>query len=336
MKYKIVFILMFIVQNLFSQTGGETLYSFLNIPSSPKQVALGGVTLTSRNDVSQLLWNPSVLNEAIDGDVAVNYVSYVSDIKMGSLVYSRSIHPKYGIAFLGIQYLDYGDFNRTEASGPEILGQFTSRDLSISLGYGYTFDEILSVGASVKYVSSKIDVYTSSALLYDFGITFLDPRSSFIASLAIRNSGKQLTQFIDREENIQHNVILGFEYTLEHMPMRFYVTFDEINNWDISESNPSNEKVDLLGNVTPEKITALDNAFRHTSIGVELWPEKKFSARIGYNHRKAKEFQLEEARTGAGLSYGFGFNTKRIKFDYAFAKFQEGAKYSTFGLTLHL
>ncbi|MGY6647446.1 type IX secretion system protein PorQ [Wenyingzhuangia sp. IMCC45574] len=335
MKYRIVFVLTIMFQSLCAQTGGETLYPFLNIPTSPKQISLGGVTLTSKDDVSQLLWNPSIVNEEIDGDVAVNFVNYIADINVGSLVYARSIKPKYGIAFLGIQYLDYGKFNRTDASGPDILGTFSSRDLSINLGYGYRFD-ILSIGASVKYVTSKIDIYTSSALLYDFGLTFEDPNSSFIVSLVVRNSGKQLTQYIDREESVRSNVIIGFEYSLEHMPLRFYGTFDEINNWDISEPNPSQEKVDLLGNVTSEKISPLENAFRHVSLGAELWPDKKFSARIGYNHRKAKEFQLQEVRTGAGLTYGFGINLKKIKFDYSFAKFQEGAKYSTFGLTLHL
>ncbi|MDO6739144.1 type IX secretion system protein PorQ [Wenyingzhuangia sp. 2_MG-2023] len=335
MKYKILLFLTFLFQNLFSQTGGESLYSFLNTPTSPKQIALGGVTLTSRNDVSQLLWNPSSLNEEIDGDVSINFVNYIADINVGSLVYAKSINPKYGMAFLGVQYFDYGDLDRTEASGPEILGSFSSRDLAFSLGYGYVY-KMVSVGATLKYVSSKIDVYTSTALLYDFGITYLDPNSSFVASLVVRNSGKQLTQYIDTEEKVSNNVILAVEYSLEHMPIKFYGALDELNNWDISESNPSREKVDLNGEVTEENISELSNAFRHLSVGAELWPEKKINLRIGYNHRRAQEFQLEEVRTSAGLSYGFGINTRLIKFDYAFSKFQEGAKYSTFGLTLHL
>lgn len=335
MRYRFLLFCIVIFRSAFSQTGGETLYSFLNLPTSPKQVALGGVTLTSRDDVSQLLWNPSSLNEKIDGDIAINFVSYIADINVGSLVYSKSINPKYGIAFLGVQYFNYGDFNRTDASGPNILGSFSSRDLSFNLGYGYTY-KTLSIGATVKYVSSKIDTYTSSALLYDLGITYMKPNSSFVASIVVRNKGKQLTQFINTEEKIQQNVILAAEYQLQHVPIKLYGAVDELNNWNISVANPTRTETLIDGEEKDEEINDIDNAFRHLSVGAELWPEKKFSLRIGYNRRRAEEFQLQEVRTNAGLSYGFGINTKFVRFDYAFSKFQEGAKYSSFGLTLHL
>ena len=118
MRYIHTFLLLFTFQSLFSQTGGETLYAFLNVPTSPKQIALGGVTLTSSNDVNQTLLNPSIVNSEIDGDVSVNYVNYIADINVGSFSYAKSINPKYGIAFLGVQYLDYGSFDRTNATGP--------------------------------------------------------------------------------------------------------------------------------------------------------------------------------------------------------------------------
>ncbi|NJB83833.1 type IX secretion system protein PorQ [Wenyingzhuangia aestuarii] len=335
MRYIIITILVFLSQNLFSQTGGETVYAFLNAPTSAKQIALGGVTLTSRDDVSQLLWNPSSVNSKVDGDLSVNFVNYIADINVGSLVYAKSIKPEYGTAFLGIQYFGYGDLERTEASGPEVIGTFSARDISFNLGYGYTYKQV-AFGATIKYVSSKLDTYTSSAILYDLGVTYLHPDLPFVASLVVRNSGEQLTQYLDREEKVSKNVILAAEYRLEHVPIKIYGAIDDLSNWDISEPNPSKDKTDLNDNVTSEKISDISNALRHVSLGAELWPEKKLNLRIGYNHRRSQEFQLNEVRTAAGLSYGFGINTKYIKFDYAFAKFQEGAKYSTFGLTLHL
>lgn len=335
MRYIISVFLFFIFQNLFSQVGGETLYTFLNTPTSPKQISLGGVTLTSRNDVNQTLWNPSAVNKQVDGDVSVNYVNYIAGISVGALSYAKSINPKYGVAFLGIQYFNFGDFERTDETGPTVLGNFSARDIAFSLGYGYTFRDV-TFGASVKYISSKIDTFTSSALLYDIGFTYVDPTRPFVIALAIRNSGKQLTEFIDDRERIDNNVILSAEYRLAHVPLKFYGSLDELYNWYISVANPSRTKTGLDGEVTIEKISEFQNALRHLSIGAELWPEKMFNARIGYNFRRAQEFQLGDVRTGSGLSYGFGINTKFIKFEYAFSKFQEGAKYSTFGLTLHL
>ncbi len=335
MRYIAVILFVFLFQGVYSQVGGETLYPFLNLPTSPKQIALGGVTLTSKNDASQVIWNPSIVNETIDGDVSANFVNYIANIKVGSASYVKSIFPKYGIASFGVQYFDYGSLERTNASGPTIIGEFGARDLAISIGYGYAYQD-LTFGLAIKYISSKIDTFTSSALLYDLGVTYTHPYVPFVMALVVRNNGKQLTNFTDREEQIANNVIVSAEYKLKHIPLKFYGAVDELNNWDISESNPSQEEVALDGTVMQEDISDVANALRHLSVGAELWPDKKLNLRIGYNHRRAREFRLSEVRTGAGLSYGFGFNTKYVKFDYAFSKFQEGAKYSTFGLTLHL
>ena len=336
MKYLcIAFLALITTNSLLAQTGGETVYSFLNAATSPRQIALGGAVLTSTQDASQALWNPSAINSELDGDVALNYVNYIADISVGSFVFAKSIKPEYGIAFLGVQYFDYGNLDRTDASGPNILGTFSARDLAFSLGYSYQYENV-SFGASVKYVSSKIDTFTSSALLFDIAATYIHPEIPFKAALSIRNSGQQLTQYLDRNEDISSNIGFSLEYRLEHVPLKFFGALDDIGNWDIAVSNPSREVRNLDGTNTPEDISGFDNAFRHLSVGAELWSEKLINVRIGYNHRRAQEFQLEEGRTNAGLSYGFGINAKKFRFDYAFSKFQEGAKYSTFGLTLHL
>lgn len=330
------FIFLVLISNTFSaQTGGETVYSFLNTVTSPKQIALGGAVLTSAKDVSQALWNPSVLNSEVDGNVSVNYVNYIADINVGSFVFAKSIKPEYGIAYFGVQYFEYGSLERTDASGPNVLGTFSARDILWNLGYAYQYENI-TFGATIKYVSSKIDTFTSSALLFDLAATYTHPDAPFVAALSIRNSGKQLTTYLNREEEFSKNIGFSTEYQLEHVPLRLFAAIDDIGNWDISASNPSNATSKINGDVIPEKISWFQNAFRHLSIGAELWSEKLINVRIGYNHRRAQEFKLAEARTNAGLSYGFGINAKKFRLDYAFSKFQQGAAYSTFGLTLHL
>jgi len=47
--------------SLYSQVGGESVFQFLNLTSSSRQVALGGEALTLINDVNQPIWNPSVI-----------------------------------------------------------------------------------------------------------------------------------------------------------------------------------------------------------------------------------------------------------------------------------
>jgi len=335
MRYLSIVLLVLTSNTFFAQTGGETVYNFLNIATSPKQIALGGAILTSAKNVSQALWNPSSIYTDLDGDIAINYVNYIADIKAGSFVFAKSIKPEYGSVFLGVQYFNYGNLDRTDASGPNILGVFSARDIAFSLGYAYQYEN-LRFGTSIKYISSKIDTFTSSALLFDLAATYTHPEISLIAACSIRNLGNQSTHYLDRDEEVSNNIIFSLEYKLEHVPLKLFAAIDDIANWNISVPNPSNEKKNIDGSVVPEKIEWYQNAFRHISIGAELWSEKLINLRIGYNHRRAQEFKLSQARTNAGLSYGFGINAKKISFDYAFSKFQQGSAYSTFGLTLHL
>ena len=69
---KIVFLLLPL--SIVSQSAGESTYQFLNIPVSPRQLALGGKTITTfDNDVSMALYNPSTINPEMDNNFSFNY-----------------------------------------------------------------------------------------------------------------------------------------------------------------------------------------------------------------------------------------------------------------------
>jgi hypothetical protein len=92
MKYKfylISFLLCSIYANSYAQVGGENIYQFLNLPSSARQIALGGEVLTLMDDINQPIWNPAVINSDIDNKISVNYSSYLAGINIGSLSYTR-------------------------------------------------------------------------------------------------------------------------------------------------------------------------------------------------------------------------------------------------------
>ena len=64
---RLYYLLFFLIPfTTLSQVGGENVYQFLNLPTSARQIALGGEVLTLLNDVNQPTWNPSTINENID------------------------------------------------------------------------------------------------------------------------------------------------------------------------------------------------------------------------------------------------------------------------------
>ena len=56
--------LLFLILNvaIYAQVGGESVYQFLNLSTSARQIALGGEVLTLTDDVNQPTWNPSTIN----------------------------------------------------------------------------------------------------------------------------------------------------------------------------------------------------------------------------------------------------------------------------------
>ena len=90
------------------------------------------------------------------------------------------------------------------------------------------------------------------------------------------------------------------------------------------------------GTITEEKISFLDNATRHMSIGAELFSKSAINLRFGYNVRRGKELQIQNLRTFGGLSFGFGLKIKKIKINYAFSKYHFATNTSTFSLEIDL
>ena len=333
-RFSIVFFLIF--QITLAQVGGERIYSFLNIPTSAAQAALGGETLTLNDDVNQPLWNPSTISKFMDNQVAVNYVNYLTDVNMGSATFAHLINRRFGTLHAGIQYIDYGEFIGADEDGNE-TGDFGARDLAFSLGYAYNITRSdFYVGMNLKFLSSKIENYTSQGAAMDFGILYYSDLRPYSFTAVIRNLGYQFSPYDEKREEIAYDIAVGASYELSDVPIKWHLTINSLQQWNIAVANPSNDETDLDGNTTSEDINVFQNAIRHFVIGAEFFPKKKFNLRLGYNFRRAAELKLTETRTFAGISAGFGLKMGRLKLDYAFTKYHPVDNSSTFTLYIDL
>ncbi|MCO4754219.1 MAG: hypothetical protein KC478_07040, partial [Bacteriovoracaceae bacterium] len=60
--------------------------------------------------------------------------------------------------------------------------------------------------------------------------------------------------FNGTREKLPFKVALGASYKLNYVPLKWYLTIDNLQQWDISVPNPSEQSTDLEGNTTSEKI----------------------------------------------------------------------------------
>ena len=324
------------IQNLLAQVGGESVYQFLNLSSSARQIALGGETLNIMDDVNQPIWNPSVINTAMDNTVSVNYSSYLAGINIGSISYAKTFSRRFGTLHGSIKYLDYGTIIGADEFGVE-TGNFSANDIAISLGYAYSIPRSnIFIGANLKFINATISNYTSFGTALDFAILYYSRFKPLSMTVVVRNIGTQLKSYNGVQEKLPLKIALGVSYRLKYVPLKWYGTLDNLQQWDISVSNPSNQTVDLEGNVTKEDISFLSNMFRHIIIGAELFPDSLINIRAGYNFKRARELALQNARTFSGVSLGFGIKLNALKFNYAYSKFHAAANASTFSLLIDL
>lgn len=326
----------FFFSTCYSQTGGNGIYQFLNLSSSARQIALGGEVLNLYNDVNQASWNPSVINENMDGKLALNYSSYLSGINIGSISYARLISRRFGTIHGSISYLDYGSIVGSDEQGNE-TGEFSASDISVSLGYSLNLPWTnLYFGANFKFINSNIDSFSSVGIAADLGIFYYSPYKNYTFTLVARNFGTQIKTFNGAREKLPFKVALGASYKLNYVPLKWYLTIDNLQQWDVSVPNPSEQSTDLEGNTTSEKIGFLNNALRHFVVGAELFPESAINVRVGYNFRRAAELKLQAVRTFGGVSFGFGIKMNKFKFNYAYSKYHSASNSSTFSLQIDL
>lgn len=336
MKQFKVLILLFIPSLLIAQVGGESVYKFLNVSTSAKQVALGGKTIVSLDDINQAMWNPSIINEKLDNQLAVNYSSYLAGINIGSVSYAKRINRRFGTIQGSVKYINYGTLIQSDENGT-ITGSFSANDLAISIGYAINLPWTnFYAGANLKFISSSISTYSSSGIAADFGLLYYNPYKPYVFSLVVRNVGTQFKPFNDEKEQLPLEVILGASYQLENVPIKWFLTLDNLQKWNVSVSNPSNQTSDLEGNITEEKINFFNNALRHMIVGVELFTESAINLRLGYNFRKSQEYKLQNVRTFGGISFGFGLKMNKFKLNYAFSKVHTATNVSTFSLQIDL
>ena len=338
MNSKNIFFIVFLfsIYSIKGQVGGEEIYQFLNLSTSARQIALGGEVLTLLDDVNQPIWNPSVINEDIDNKLSVNYTSYLAGINIGSLSYAKFVSRRFGVIHGSIKYIDYGSLIGADVLGNE-TGNFNASDIAISLGYSINIPNTnLFFGSNIRVINSSISNFTSTGISTDLAILYNNPYKPFVITLVARNLGTQIKTYNGEKEKLPFTLALGGSYKLEHVPLKWYGTIDNLQKWDISVPNPSDQTTDLEGNVTEESVGFIGNTMRHFVIGAELFPESALNVRIGYNFRRAAELKLQNARTFSGFSYGFGIKMNKLKLNYAYSKFHSASNASTFSLLLDL
>ena len=105
----------------------------------------------------------------------------------------------------GINYIDYGKINETDAAG-NMYGLLNPKDWVMQLSASRTYLEKWNYGATVKFISSEYGMYSSNGIAMDVGLNYSDTTNLFSASLVAKNMGYQLKKYAGTEADSCHSI----------------------------------------------------------------------------------------------------------------------------------
>ncbi|MEN8794232.1 MAG: type IX secretion system protein PorQ [Flavobacteriales bacterium] len=337
------FIVLFLITSLgfnlslFSQSSGSNSYQFLDLANSSRIQALGGSNISIYDkDVNLTVSNPALLDSTQSGSISINYMNYISDINYGFTSYTHHVDNlgTFNAVFL---YGNYGSFTRADENGDK-TGKFVANDLSVLVGYGRRIDSLFSVGANLKFFNSVYDVYNSNGLALDLAANYYKPSKYFSMSLMLKNMGVAFSKF-NGKEKMPFEIQLGMTKKLKYAPLRFSVTLNNLQKWDLTYIDPNAETQfdpNTFQELPPEEPSFLDKASRHIVFGTEFLLGKNFHLQIGYNFRRRAELKFAPKSGLVGFSGGIAFKIKKFHLNYSLASYHLAGASHSFSITTNL
>ena len=114
------------------------------------------------------------------------------------------------------------------------------------------------------------------------------------------------------------------------------MTFQNLQDWNLSYENENRIASSINGVANTESTSFLKETLQHLVLGAELFPDRLFSVRLGYNFRRGEELRILEQRNFSGFSVGLGITLKRFRFQYSYARYTIAGNASVFGVTIDL
>ncbi|MBR5374118.1 MAG: type IX secretion system protein PorQ [Paludibacteraceae bacterium] len=316
---------------------GKGVYHFLNLPYDAKLAGLGGENVSLQAaDVNMAHVNPALLSTDVHNKVSATYLNYIDDANAAALSYAYALDSLnyFGV---GLFFLGYGELQGYDEFG-QPTGDFSAGDLCLRMSYARYLGANIRLGVSLKPVYSHIEDYSSFGLAVDVGFNYYNKEKLFSVGLAARNYGVQCVKYYDSDnrEILPFNLQVGFSKELAHAPFRFSVTYDRLNDWNLDYYRQVKRK-DVVGEEPDsDKIKGGDMFFRHMIFGVDVLLGKNFYVEMAYNHRRKREFTLEESRGANGFSFGAGLKVYAFSLDLAYSLYAPAANAFTLTLTADL
>ncbi|MDR2086623.1 MAG: type IX secretion system protein PorQ [Dysgonamonadaceae bacterium] len=290
---------------------GKTAFDYLLLPVSSRSAALGGANISIiETDASLVFNNPALLGSEMDLNLVASGLSYLADIKMGSVIFTKALGERsaWGI---GVNYADYGKMTETSVDNV-ILGDLNATDICGNLFFSRDLTDRWRGGITAKFIYSNYYHNTAMGIGVDLGLSYYDPDKEFSIGLTGKNMGRQITAYEDELAVLPWDIQLGFSKKLDHAPIRFSVTGVYLKQWQFD-------------NYFKKKDSFFKTLGKHLIIGIDVIPSDNLWIGIGYNIKRGMDMHIQDGNKFAGFSIGAGLKVKTFAIGCSFGKYHPSA-----------
>lgn len=300
-----------------SAQDGKDVFDFLRLPTSARASAMGGHTVSLvERDPSLIFHNPALLGGEMDGMVNLNYMNYISDINVGSAVFTKALNEKsaWGV---GASFMSYGTIQETTSEN-QMVGDISAKDINVSGFYSHDLSERWRGGVSLKFLYSSFAEYSSIGLCVDAGLSYYNSEKEFSAGFTLKNIGAQLKAYNDKRQKVPWDIQMGISQKMKHAPIRFSLTAMYLNRWKFDYTEEANKD-------TYNEDNFLKSLVKHFVIGVDFVPSENFWIGVGFNPKANMDLKLQNGNGLGGFSAGAGVKIKMFEVGVSLAKYHPSA-----------
>ena len=270
-----------------------------------RSAGLGTMTTANVAGAEAMRINVAGLGRANATEITVSNMQWLSgtDINMNALGIAAPLGN--GQTFgMTIAALSFGDIPVTTENAPEGTGStFSPTFFHIGLGYSKTFDQKISVGAGLRFISEAIFNVNATGFAIDAGVQYVTgERDEFKLGISLRNIGLGMRFEGDGiADQFDEPVDQDYQITATQRVADFELPF-QLNigaSYDIDLDASADNRITLVGNFT-------SNAFSRDNLGggIEYSFRDLFMVRGGYNAEMGVASDADNAPLPSGVSAG--------------------------------
>ncbi|MFA6057622.1 MAG: type IX secretion system outer membrane channel protein PorV [Taibaiella sp.] len=327
--------------NISGQKAGTitTAVPFLRISPDARSGAMGDVGIALSPDANSQYWNVAKLATSNkDLGISVTYTPWLKDLVPDVFLAYLSAYKKFGenknqAISASLRYFNLGNIDYTSVDAQPV-GSGKPREFAFDVGYSRRLSTDLSLGVSLRYISSNIaagapdnGTYSpGSAFAGDVGIYYSktkevseDRSGTFSAGAVLSNVGSKISYSQSQQDFLPINLGIGVAYTYKIDAYNKVTAALDLNKSLVPAPIYGQTASGADTGYIPEKtvVSGMLSSFSKAppgygttiSIGGEYWYQDQFAVRAGYFYENKNNGDRQYFTCGLGVRYNvFGLN----------------------------